>query len=456
MKPIYLFFAIVFTLLVAGCIEDGYDTSPSSQPRFSVEQLDMGVQFTGNPSPTASFTVYNPNGKIISLNDVRMRNGEYFRLNVDGRSGKRFDNVEIRPGDSIYVFVECTLPPTPTADAVEMADAVCMTVNGVASALEVRALAQNVHRLNRYTVEADETWTADMPYLLTDTLRVDPGATLTLGEGCALLFHDKATLVVEGSIRSEGTATAPVIMRGDRTGNVVADISYDVMSNQWNGVRFARGSTGNHLSHTEIANTCQGVVLDSLTQLTMVNCRVSNSGTTLLTALGGSEVLGLGCELSNAASALLRVEGGKYELHRCTLANWYLFKWPDAPIVDILDAANTQASFVNTVIYGRGDALGKYADDVTAVDVWFKRVAFSEAGSDDARFINCLWECDPMLEYSIVKEYSFTYAPLADSPLLNAADPQLDHGLLPEADRRGNRRGRTLGAYAPMPESQQE
>ncbi len=32
------------------------------------------------------------------------------RLNVDGFSGKSFDNVEIRANDSIIVVVETTLP----------------------------------------------------------------------------------------------------------------------------------------------------------------------------------------------------------------------------------------------------------------------------------------------------------------------------------------------------------
>ena len=51
------------------------------------------------------------------------------------------------------------------------------------------------------------------------------------------------------------------------------------MSNQWEGIRFAKGSAGNEMSHTDIANTCQGLRLDSLANLSMTNCRVTNSGT---------------------------------------------------------------------------------------------------------------------------------------------------------------------------------
>ena len=114
MKRIFLFLLPIFAIFGLGsCIEDGFDTRPSAQPTFSVEELDMGVQFTENPSPTAMLMVYNRNSKQINLSDIRLREGKHFRINVDGRSGREFADVEIRPNDSIYVFVECTLRGPP-------------------------------------------------------------------------------------------------------------------------------------------------------------------------------------------------------------------------------------------------------------------------------------------------------------------------------------------------------
>lgn len=441
---------ILWALLAASCIEDGFDTSPSAQPRFSVEELDMGVQFADNPSPTSLLMVYNRNSKQINLSRVRLRDGSLFRINVDGQSGREFTDVEIRPNDSIYVFVECTLPPTPTSDPLEMEDWLDVETNGVTRSVRIYALAQNVIRHNEETIDADEVWTAEVPHIIFGALTVAPGATLTLEPGTALLFHDKASLSVGGSLIASGTAEQPIVMRGDRTGNVVADISYDVMSNQWEGVAFGRESKGNRLEHTEIVNTCGGLALDSLAELTLVNCRISNSGTTLIDARGGSRILSLGSELSNAASALLLLEGGDYEFHRTTLANWYLFKWPDMAVVELLDAAATRADFVNSIIYGRGEPVGKYSETPEAVDVWFRRTMFTVAGTDDQRYLNCLWEKDPMLDYSLT-DYTFPYTPLPESPALNAADSALDHPDLPALDRNGRERGLTLGAYAPAP-----
>lgn len=443
-QRIFLFIAILFSL--TACIEDGFDTSPSAQPTFSVEELDMGVQFTENPSPTAMLMIYNRNSKQINLSQVNLRSGAHFRINVDGRSGSEFHDVEIRPNDSIYVFVECTLPETPTAQSVEMTDMLDVITNGVTSSVPIKALAQNVVRHRAEVISESVTWTAEMPHIIFDTLRVAPGATLTLAPGTELLFHDKAALKVEGTLLSRGTADAPVRLRGDRTGNVVADISYDVMSGQWCGVEFGRSSRGNHLSHTEIVNTSSGLALDSLAELTIENCRIHNSASTLIATRGGSRIRALGCELSNAASALLLAEGGDYQFFRSTLANWYLFKWPDMAIVEFLDPEKTHAEFVNSIIYGRDTPVGHYSDTPEATDIWFRRVCFTVEGTDDARYVNCLWATDPQLSYDL-KEYTFSYLPAPESPILQAADPALDPADLPALDRHGHPRSLSLGAY---------
>lgn len=434
---------------MTGCIEDSFDTSPSAQPSFGVDELDMGLQFTENPSPTSKLIIYNRNSRIINLKTVRMRSGRYFRLNVDGQSGREFSDVEIRPNDSIYVFVEATLPVIDTAEPQVISDDLEVITNGVVKLLPVKALAQNVRRHRRETISADMTFTAEVPHVVFDTLTVARGVTLTLEPGASLLFHDKGALIVEGTLRSEGTAERPIVMRGDRTGNVVADISYDVMSNQWAGVKFARESRDNRLEYTEIMNTHLGVEVDSLAELTMVNSRLYNSGATQLSVRGESKVVALGCEISNAASALLLLEGGEYTFDRCTIANWYLFKWPDMAIVEFIAPEETSAMFSNSIIYGRGSSVCDYGD-VEAADIWFRRCMFKEKGEDDARFLQCLWDADPMLDYSLT-EYTFDYLPLSGSPAHEAAMVEFDSEALPPTDRHGRTRALTLGAYAPAP-----
>ncbi|MDE7388510.1 MAG: hypothetical protein K2M97_04580 [Muribaculaceae bacterium] len=455
MKNLLIIIALLLGL--TACIEDGFTTSPSDQPRFSTDTVAMGVQFAGRPSPTYMLTIRNPHSKQLMLSSVRMRSGEHFRINVDGFSSNGFADVEIRPHDSIYVFVEGTFPPTGLLGAQRVTDFLDVTANGVLSSVVITADCVDGVELRRHDVVADVTFTADRPYLVTDTLRVLPGATLTLAEGANLFFHDKAALVVEGTLRAEGTSEHPVSMRGDRTGAVVADISFDVMSNQWEGVYFAPESRGNFLSHTQIVNTCLGVELDSLAQLTLVNSRLTNSGSVLLSAYC-AELTAVGSELSNARDALLLLGGsGATRVDRSTLANWYLFSFPSMAIVQVCDGASLDSlSVTNSVIYGRGVEVAfpeVKADELLSLPVTFARCMFRSEGEDDANFIGCLWDADPMLEYSLT-DYTFPYTPLPDSPALGVAEPSLDHPLLPPLDFRGRERGLTLGAYGPVTEPQ--
>lgn len=444
-----LYILTVFALV--GCIEDGFETSPSSQPRFSVDTLSLGVQFAGRPSPTYSFTIRNPHSRQLCLSSVRLRSGERFRIGVDGASGREFTDVEIRAHDSIYVFVEGTFPASGLLGEQTVEDVIDVVTNGVTRSVVVSARCVDGVELRGATIDADTRLTADRPYLVTDTLRVARGATLTLDPGTSLLFHDRAALVVEGSLRSEGRADAPVTMRGDRTGNVVADISFEVMSNQWEGVRFAQDSRGNTLSHTHVINTCQGVALDSLSELTVINSRITNSGSVLIEARAATLTV-VGSELSNARDALALLHSGSFLIDRSTLANWYLFSYPSLAIVQFTEP-DSVASFraVNTIIYGRGVPVGFGGADPEALlgmPIVFSRCMFAVEGEDDANFADCLWDQDPELDFSLT-DYVFPYTPLPESPALGAADPALDTPLLPAADMRGRLRGTVLGAYAP-------
>ena len=261
---------ITFLLIIAAaigltsCIEDGFSTSPSDQPAFSTDTLRMGVIFTEEPSPTNRFMVYNPHAKSLSISDIRLsgENARHFRVNVDGISGSTFSNVEIRSKDSIFVFVEATLPPVEANIPTAIEAKLDFTTNGVTSSVVLRAEGQNVRRLRAETVAADTRFDATLPYQIFDSLVVAEGATLAIGPGTTLCFHDGASLIVRGTLISEGTAEKPVVMTGDRTGNVVGDISFDIMSRQWEGVYFAPSSIGNKLSHNDIRNTWQGVVIE--------------------------------------------------------------------------------------------------------------------------------------------------------------------------------------------------
>jgi len=113
-KLLYVIAAIVVAVnfCLTSCIEDDFTTSPSEVMTFSVDTLDIGTIFTEEGSTTHRFVVYNRNSKMLNISNISLsgENAQYFRLNVDGMSGREFSDVEIRGKDSIFVFVEVTLP----------------------------------------------------------------------------------------------------------------------------------------------------------------------------------------------------------------------------------------------------------------------------------------------------------------------------------------------------------
>ena len=434
--------------MFAGCIEDGYTTSPSDQPRFSTDTLSLGTVFTEQPTVTSRFTVHNPHSKQLSISDISLsgNDADAFRINVDGISGERFSDVDIRGKDSIFVLVEATFPEG-SSPLSRFEASVDFTTNGVTNSVVLVAEGQNVVRIYGETLTADTEFTTELPYQIFDSLVVAPGATLTLQPGSELCFHDKASLIVRGRLLSEGTVEKPVNLRGDRTGNVVGDISFDIMSRQWTGVFFTSTSQGNVLKHTDVRNTVQGITVEgdgsgtlSAPQLYMLNSRLHNSGALVLEAYH-SAVKAVGCEFAEGADGLVYLQGGKALFNHCTFANNYLFAAISGAALQfahIYDDEKTglddgsglpylEADISNSIIYGIGADVSH--GDLTGSEIYLRRCLMRSGGSDDDNFIECLWESDP-LYYTVRNDYLFDYRVKPESPAIGAADEAL---TLPEA-----------------------
>ncbi len=446
-KLIYFIIALTVSVVsMTSCIEDGITTSPSAQPRFSVDTLDLGTPFTDTPTPTYAFKVYNNNDKILNISSIAFRDGGkgIFRMNVDGFSGTSFSNIEIRPNDSIYVFIEATVPPTGQRLPLEVEDHLDFVTNGVTSTVVLTAAGQDVTRLDGLVVERDMTLTDELPYQIFDSLVVAPGATLRVAAGASLHFHDKSYLRVYGSLIVDGTSEKPVNMTGDRTDNVVSDIPFDLMASQWRGVEFMPGCRSSRMSHTIVRNTVAGVIVDSLgvgadaPVITFVNCRLRNSAGYALEC-HHSRVSLIGCEIADAAAGVMLVRGGVTTVNQSTIANYYLFSVLGGAAVQLthLDGESddgsgmpyAEARFANTIIYGNGSDMSP--GDLSGTNVTLTSCLFKSAGTDDDNFISCLWDTDP-LYYTVREDYIFDYRLRDGSPAAAAGDGSL---TMPETAR---------------------
>lgn len=447
---------------MSSCIEDGFTTSPSDAPLASVDTLHLGTVFTDEGTPTHRFTLRNNSSKSVNLTDIRI-SGDHsgcFRMNVDGFSGTEFSDVEIRAKDSIYVFVEATLPANGADVPVTVRAKFDYTACGVTRTVVLDAQGRDAVRLRGRVLEGRTTFVAGRPYIVYDSLLVAPGAELRLEPGTELYFHDDAWLEVQGTLTSRGTPDRPVHMAGDRTGNVVADISFDIMSRQWAGLYFTSTSRDNVLEHTDVRNTWDGVAVVGSPaaglrpQLRLVNSTLHNSAGYVLQAVH-ADTEAYGCQFSEGGEGLVRLHGGSHVLNHCTLANYYLFAAIGGPALqlghtseadsDDTGAPYTSATVSNSIIYGLGTDVN--LTDLAGTAVSFDHCLLKSDGTDDEEFHSCLWDTDPLYRNDRAS-YVFDYRLQPESPARGAGLQELTR---PEArtDMHGRERGQQpdLGAF---------
>ena len=112
MKNATVFILLFLLVLWSSCRSDFESAETSGQLEFSKDTVFLDTVFSNLSTETYSLKVYNTSREDIFIPQVSLKNGEnsLYRLNVDGVAGNSFDNVEILARDSVYIFIETTVP----------------------------------------------------------------------------------------------------------------------------------------------------------------------------------------------------------------------------------------------------------------------------------------------------------------------------------------------------------
>ena len=463
--------AMAMSALFSSCIEDGFTTSSSDILAFNKDTVAFDTVITLQGTATKQMIVYNHSKKQINISSIKvagLATKGRFHLNVDGIRGDEFHNVEIRGNDSIYIFIEARLDEMEQDEPILIQDELEFVTNGKKQTVLLSAWGQDVVRMIGDTIDSNMRFTANKPYLIYDTLFVAEDATLTIDAGATLLFHDKAALRCAGTMLANGTAEAPITFRGDRLDHVVGEISFDIMSGQWGGVIFTPPTMGNVLKHvimrgSSIGMHCSNDNSDTThCALKLINCVLTNSESSCLVAQT-CYVQAIGTEFSDAAEGVVYFAGGKVMMSQCTFANYYLFKLPKEPIVNVFNVeyedgsiGKLKAYFDNCILYGIPSEISK--GDLEDFDVYLRYCMLKSGGTDDNHFINCVWKADSLeMPFLTVRDdYYFDYRLRNESDAIGKGNPD----LCPDEaryDRYGNDRfargAVDLGAYVWTPQS---
>jgi hypothetical protein len=365
-----LLFGLVLVVL-SSCRKDDLLESPTATIEFSTDTLTFDTVFTTIGSTTKYLKVYNPHKKAINISAIRLAgtSGGQFRLNIDGVSTDAAINVEVRPEDSLYIFVEVTVDPNATTTPFVIEDQITFVTNGNTQSVQLQAWGQNANFFNGASL-CDTTWTDDKPYVIVNYVRVDSGCTLTIDMGVNVHLYGGAIILVEGTLIVKGQADSVVTFQGARLEPFYRDVP-----GQWGGIFYVRDSKNNSIDYAHIKNAGYGVSVGSFLEgqvisganapdLTMTNTVIENAAAAgifgFLGIITAENVLVYNCGLFNFQAEL----GGIYDMTHCTFANFSSqntsHEYPVVRFSDFFDdgfnvnLGSLDATFTNCIVYGEG------------------------------------------------------------------------------------------------------
>ncbi len=387
----YIVPLVCSALFLAACEADRINTSTAVRLGFSTDKVVFDTVFTNRGSSTRKFKIYNPVKNKLVIKSVRLNPSSSYSINFDGRRGFSFDEITMEAGDSLVVYVQVFIDPNDKTTPFIVRDSIEFLTNGNLQKMYLEAYGQNAKYFNIHEFEADTTITNHIPLLVTDSLKVPSGVTLTITEGASIYFCKNAVLDVLGTLNIAGSIENPVVLRGDRSDymNTNPPLCYDNASGQWGGVHFAQTSVNNRISYGCIRNATFGLDMDSVNVSTdalfIENSKIYNSSGNLITTVNACVTI-KNSLLYNAGGSIIDVTGGILDVRHCTIANYYSFTWGKRNAASINLRNETfsgtliplNALFYNNIIYGT------YNNEVTFV----KKDASNE--NIDYKFHSCL------------------------------------------------------------------
>ncbi len=411
---------IVSVLFCYACRpSDDLITDSGAQLEFSTDTLTFDTVFTTIGSATRSIKVYNPHSKRINIGKINMGAGSNtkFRLNVDGIPGTSFDNVEVPPNDSIYIFAEVTVDPDQdlVASPFVIFDDLILETNGNTQKVVLEAWGQNANYIpNQFNNGGDYllpcaggevVWDDEKPYVIFGILVID-GCVLRVEKGTNIYVHGGLESFIDdddlrvfyndgriittstGTLKMEGTYDEPIVVQGDRL-----EEGFEDVWGQWFGIVLTAQSKNNVFNYTTVKNAVIGVAVDSLATLETNYSVYHNTN--------ASGILGINADITannclvynNGGGGVNLLEGGNYNFNYCTIASYGVEADAlgmsdalclDQPFCTQFYANDLSASFKNCII------TGSRADEIALVQR-------SENTTFSYQFEDCIIRLDEVL-----------------------------------------------------------
>ncbi len=391
---------------------------------FSADTLFFDTVFTTVGSTTQNFKFYNKDNKTLVVDEVELVGGSSspFRINVDGVSADKVENIEIEGGDSLYIFVEVTLDPNGGILPMVIEDKIRFRTNGQDQYITLVAWGQDAYFHYSYISQGifdlnEGTWPNDKPHVIYGAAFVDSAKSLTIQQGTDIYLHKNAILYnYKGSLNIQGTLNSPVTLQGDRLESYYNNVSgqyygiymQEALPSVINYAVIKNGTSGIHMYSEDPSNT--GYTLE------LYNTRISNCARYGVFLYSGAKIKAENCVIEkNGTHALLVLEGGDFNFNHCDLLG-YASGQDVGPAVGISNYYEDQVNNVvnvgsinegtitNSVIHGYQDyelAIDTISDIAINLNFNFSNnMIKSQTVFTGSQYTNNYWNLDPVF-YSV-------------------------------------------------------
>lgn len=384
------------------------EISPDDRLTYSTDTVFFDTVFTSVGSVTQVCKIYNRHDATMHIDQIQLQGGQtsMYRIAVDGDNGTRFEDFDLFPGDSLYLFIEVTVDPNDETFPFIAEDKIEVSYNGTHESIYLAAWGQNAYFHGGpdaiTTLDCHEVWNNDKPHVVYGIIEIEPNCDLTINAGCQVYLHKGAGILVnEGKLFVQGQKGSEVVFQGDRLESEYQDtpgqwgieLDFQIGSNQGPDIyTLTRGgiwiykSTGSVIDYAIIKNGNTGIQVDTTGTngfaLTLTNTKINNMAGVGLWGQGAHiQAVNLLSTNCGEGCAYLSI-GGKYVMDNCTFANYWAGGVRTAPAFalnnyykDINQNIQVrpiyQSRFQNCIMYGNNASLtdfGELVVDLADVD----------------------------------------------------------------------------------------
>lgn len=443
---------VIVLFFSSSCKKDSFTSTGNLN--FSVDTLVFDTIFTTIGSTTQQFKIYNPDNKVLKIDEIQLMGGSNspFRINVDGLKGTNFSDIEIEGEDSLFVFVEVTLGVNGQSLPLVVEDSVRFRTNGKDQYVNLAVWGQDAYF--HYNDLNEGTWLADKPHVVYNYAAVDSAKSLTIQAGAQVHFHKNSLLYVyKGELHVEGQKDNEVVFQGDRL-----ESFYDEVAGQWYGIYFQEAMPST-IDYAIIKNGTAGIHTYSADSdnpsytLTITNTQILNHASYGVFLFDGTKIKMENSLIAKCArNAFIVLRGGSFNINFCDILGYGDSKEQNIAFAvknyyDDTAGHIQEGKIYNSAIYGTQD--DEFALDTVnplnaiTLNFDFKNCLIKKQTiSTHSMFQGIFWNTNPNFTDFTKNDFHFT----TSSVLNGNADPFY---LLP-LDIEGNTRSVTnpdIGCY---------